>query len=76
MRKLAGKMAFVTGGASGVGLALGRSFARVGTDAVKSSIAGKSAYSAVPPGKTTLDRRGSRSRARVIGSASRGIVYA
>src|SRR5205814_704125 len=30
MRELAGKTAFVTGGASGIGLALGRAFARAG----------------------------------------------
>src|ERR1700709_351073 len=30
MRKLAGKTAFVTGGASGIGLALGRTFAEAG----------------------------------------------
>ena len=30
MRELAGKTAFVTGGASGIGLALGRAFAEAG----------------------------------------------
>jgi NAD(P)-dependent dehydrogenase (short-subunit alcohol dehydrogenase family) len=38
MRELAGKAAFVTGGASGIGLALGRAFAEAGMPVVLADI--------------------------------------
>ena len=39
MRELAGKTAFVTGGASGIGLALGRAFAEAGRNTPFADIA-------------------------------------
>ncbi len=38
MRKIRGKTAFVTGGASGIGLALGRAFAETGMNVVLADI--------------------------------------
>ena len=38
MRELAGKTAFVTGGASGIGLALGRAFAEAGMNVMLADI--------------------------------------
>src|SRR5882757_7421858 len=47
MRELAGKTAFVTGGASGIGLALGRAFAEAGCKVMLADIEKTALYAAV-----------------------------
>src|SRR5215203_1908828 len=47
MRKLAGKTAFVTGGASGIGLALGRAFAQAGMKVMLADIEATALHAAV-----------------------------
>jgi NAD(P)-dependent dehydrogenase (short-subunit alcohol dehydrogenase family) len=47
MRELAGKTAFVTGGASGIGLALGRAFAQSGMKVMLADIEAESLQAAV-----------------------------
>src|SRR5215471_192793 len=49
MRELAGKTAFVTGGASGIGLALGRAFAEAGMKVVLADIEADALAAAVTP---------------------------
>jgi NAD(P)-dependent dehydrogenase (short-subunit alcohol dehydrogenase family) len=47
MRELAGKTAFVTGGASGIGLALGRAFAEAGMKVMLADIEARALAAAV-----------------------------
>jgi NAD(P)-dependent dehydrogenase (short-subunit alcohol dehydrogenase family) len=47
MRELAGKTAFVTGGASGIGLALGRAFAQAGVKVMLADIEAEALAAAV-----------------------------
>jgi NAD(P)-dependent dehydrogenase (short-subunit alcohol dehydrogenase family) len=49
MRDLAGKTAFVTGGASGIGLALGRAFAEAGMTYWRAPHAPRTGWHAVYP---------------------------
>ena len=49
MRDLAGKTAFVTGGASGIGLAMGHAFAAAGARVMLADIEAKALDAAVPP---------------------------
>ena len=47
MRQLAGKTAFVTGGASGIGFALGRAFAEAGMNVMLADIEAEALAAAV-----------------------------
>ncbi len=56
MRELAGRTAFVTGGASGIGLALGRAFAEAGMKVMLADIETDALAAAVK----SLDKVGAR----------------
>ena len=54
MHELAGKTAFVTGGASGIGLALGRAFAEAGMKVVLADIEADALAAAVTPASAAM----------------------
>src|ERR1700758_5600692 len=58
MHQLAGKTAFVTGGASGIGLALGRAFARAGMKVMLADIEAGALQAAVKGLSNDADVRG------------------
>jgi NAD(P)-dependent dehydrogenase (short-subunit alcohol dehydrogenase family) len=58
MHQLAGKTAFVTGGASGIGLALGRAFAEAGTKVMLADIEAGALETAVKSLSNNADARG------------------